>query len=395
MSKKISLGAAIGLIAVAVTLTIAITMSQASKIYNSLLKYLPEKIQVYSQLEEIGNIIRDNYYTDTDDDDIASALAQGYVGGLKDGYSRYMSADEYSEYSAEIKGQMKGIGISYSRSKNHVKINEVYEGSPAQISGLAKGDVIVAFDGEEITNDNYDEMVQKLEGDRLSTVNLTYRHSDTEKTVSVAKGYEAQSVSSKAYNEIGYIKISDFYSTTAEQVETAVNKFVLQKAEGIVLDLRGNSSTNFEAAIDVIDVFVPVVEGSGVMASVACKSGDKTYTSTANSVNLPIIVLVDKSTLGCAELLACDLRDFGKAEIVGQTTAGMGIMQEIYELSDGSALLLSVGEIIPYKSESYNGKGVKPDYEVKNEGKVKDITSDALYLYAASILTQSDGEDQQ
>lgn len=395
MSKKISLGAAIGLIAIAITLTVSITMTASSGIYNSLLKYLPEKVQTYSQLEELGSIIKSNYYGTTDEESIDKSVAEGYVNGLGDQYSKFMTADEYAKYEAKNQGRMTGIGISYTRSGNNIKITEVFEGSPAQISGLKKGDVIIAFDGEAITKENYNEMIAKFEGDKLSTVNLTYKNSDTEKTISIAKGYEAQSVSTQADNQIGYIKISDFYSTTSSQVQSAVDKFVAQNATGLILDLRDNSSTNFEAAIKVIDIFVPSLDGTDALATVVDAKGNtlSTYASDAASVNLPIVVITNSGTLGGAELLACDLRNTGKATVIGETTAGVGVMQKIFKLTNGSALLLSVGEILPYKGDSYNGTGVVPDYKVEKEGDPKELKDDNVYTYALSIFSNDNEEE--
>lgn len=395
MSKKISLGATIGLIAIAIALTVSITMTASSGIYNSLLKYLPEKVQTYSQLEEIGNVIKSNYYGNIDEESLEKAVANGYVNGLGDKYSKYMSADEYASYDARNQGKMTGIGVTYTRSGNNIKITQVFDGSPAQISGLKKGDIIVAFDGEAITKENYNEMISKFEGDKLSTVNLTYKNKDTERTISIAKGYEAQSVSAQADNQIGYIKITDFYSTTAKQVQTAVDKFVSQNATGIILDLRDNSSTNFEAAIKVIDIFVPSLEGTDALATVVDAGGNtlSTYASDAASVNLPIVVITNAGTLGGAELLACDLRNTGKATLVGETTAGVGVMQKVFKLTNGGALLLSVGEILPYKGESYNGTGVVPDYKVERKGDPKELKDDNVYTYAVSVFNNdTEGE---
>ncbi len=394
MSRKISLGAAIGLIAIAIAVTVSVTLTVSSEMYNSLLSYLPEKIQTYSQLEEISNIVKANYYGSIDEANLESAIGNGYINGLNDKYSVFMTADEYAEYDSEIQGKMKGIGIKYSKSGNKIKIDRVYEGSPAQVSGLSKGDYIVAFDGEAITKDNYNEMVSKLEGDKLSTVNLTYRSGDTEKTVSVAKGYEARSVTTHSDGVIGYISISDFYSTTPSQVKEAVDKFVSQGATGLILDLRNNSSTNFDAAIKVLDIFVPVAEGTDAVVTVIDSDGNtiSSYASNADAVNLPVMVLVNENTLGGAELIACDLRNFGKAEIIGTKTAGAGVMQEIFKLSDGSAIRLSVGEIIPYRGESYNGVGVAPNYEVEQQNATDDILSDNVYQYAVSVLNKSNEE---
>ena len=395
MSKKISLGAAIGLILICVALTVVITITASGSIYNSILQYLPEKVQTYSMLEEVGNIVKTNYYGNIDQSSLNIATAEGYINGLGDGYSRYMSAFEWAKYDATIQGKMTGIGIEYTKNGTKLKITKVYSGSPAEVSGLQKGDSIVAFDGEPLTKENYKEMVSKLEGDKLSTVNLTYKHSGEEKTVSVAMGYEAQSVETHAVGQLGYIRIRDFYSTTKEQVQKAVDKFVSQEATaGLVLDLRDNSSTNFDAALSVIDIFVPTVEGTDSIARVTDANGNvlSSYSSDAASVNLPIVVIVNESTLGGAELLAADLRDFGKAQIIGSTTSGMAVMQKVFKLTDGGVLLLSVGEITPYKSESYNNKGVKPDFEVSGE-ETDEIEDDPLYIYAAALLEKDSGEE--
>lgn len=395
MSKKISLGATIGIVFICVALTVVITITASGSIYNSILQYLPEKVQTYSMLEEVGNIVKTNYYGNIDRSALNISTAEGYINGLGDGYSRYMSAAEWAKYDATIHGKMTGIGIEYSKSGSKIKITKVYAGSPAEISGLSKGDVIVAFDGEALTKDNYKEMVAKLEGDKLSTVNLTYKNSGEEKTVSVAMGYEAQSVETHVVGQLGYIKISDFYSTTKEQVQKAVDKFVSQEATiGLVLDLRDNSSTNFDAAISVIDIFVPTVEGTDSIARVTDANGNilLSYSSDAASVNLPMVVIINENTLGGAELLAADLRDFGKAQLIGSKTSGMAVMQKIFKLTDGGALLLSVGEITPYKSESYNNIGVKPDFDVTGK-ETDDISEDPLYLYAASLLEKTTAEE--
>ncbi len=397
MSKKISLGAAIGLIFICVALAVVITITASGSIYNSILQNLPEKVQTYSMLEEVGNIVKSNYYGNIDQSSLDIATAEGYIEGLGDGYSRYMSASEWAKYDATIQGRMTGIGIEYKKSGSRIKITKVYSGSPAEVSGLSKGDNIVAFDGEAVTNENYKDMVAKLEGDKLSTVNLTYRHSGTEKTVSVAMGYEAQSVDVHAIGQLGYIRISDFYSTTKEQVQKAVDKFVSQEATaGLIIDLRDNSSTNFEAAISVTDIFVPTVEGSDSIARVTDAKGNilSSYSSDASAVNLPIVVIVNNGTLGGAELLAADLRDFGKAQIIGTQTSGMAVMQKVFKLTDGGALLLSVGEITPYKSESYNNKGIKPDFEVTGK-QTDEIADDPLFIYASSLIEKDSAEEEQ
>lgn len=379
-----------GLIAIAVTLSVAITMSIVNKSYNQILKDLPAKIERYSVLDEIGAVVNSYYYKAVKSDDIDSALARGYISGLDDKYSVYMTSDEYEQYQAKTQGSMTGIGVEYSQSENgYVSIDSVYSGSPAQTGGLKAGDLIVAFDGEAVNSSNYESMISKLIGDKLTTVNLTYRRDGVEKTISVVKGYEAKSVIYTRFEKIGYIRISNFYSTTAKQVEDAVDKLLNAEVIGIVIDLRGNNSANFQESLDTLDIFIPMVEGADGVAKLvdADNNVKKIYTSTSGSVNIPMAVLINSKTAGAAELLACELRDFDKAELVGNaTTAGMDLVQEVVQLTGGSAVRLSVGRIVPYGSSGYSA-GVMPDYEVDKTSVTDVITEDSQYLYAASLLT--------
>ena len=140
---------------------------------------------------------------------------------------------------------------------------------------------------------------------------------------------------------------------------------------------------------------MPSLEGTDALATVVDAGGNtlSTYASDAASVNLPIVVITNAGTLGGAELLACDLRNTGKATLVGETTAGVGVMQKVFKLTNGGALLLSVGEILPYKGESYNGTGVVPDYKVERKGDPKELKDDNVYTYAVSVFNNdTEGE---
>ncbi|MCQ2462021.1 MAG: S41 family peptidase [Clostridia bacterium] len=387
INKKISLGTALGIAILAVTVSIAITMSVVNNSYNDVLKDLPEKIDRYSSLDEIAALVDSDFYGSMNKENVNSAIAKGFIDGLKDKYSVYMSADKYKTYLDESRGNMTGIGIEYSkRSDGYINVDRVYSDSPASSAGLKKDDLIVAFDGVSLNQDNYDEMSEKLTGDKLTSVNITFRHGTTEKTVNVVKGYEAKSVNFLSENSIGYISISNFYSTTATQVEDALNKLE-NKVKGIVVDLRDTSSTNIDEALKTLDLFIPMVEGANGIATLEDEKGNviRTFTSTSGAVNIPLVIIVNSKTSGAAEFLACELRDFDKASIVGQKTRGNGLVQEIFPLTDGSAVKLSVGKIIPYRSTPYHGTGILPDKECETDSG-KEIYEDPAYLCAAAFF---------
>lgn len=390
MNKKISLGVAVSLFILVAALASAITMGVVGKEYNSILKGLPEKIERYEILDELDDVINNNYYGKSEGADLEQAIAQGYVEGLGDKNSVYMTADRYKEYLSEVNGDMFGIGAEYVKSKNgYIEIVKVYDGSPAENSGLKAGDVIVAFDGIRIDVNNYDEMEAKLEGDKLTSVNIIYSRGSTETNVTVVKGYEAQSVFTGVYNSVGYIEITDFYPSTAEQTKQAIDKFISSDITAVVVDLRGNTSGNYEQAMKTLDVFVPMSDAERAAATALDENGNtvKVFTTTSGEVNLPVAVLVSGETQKAAELFACNMRDFNKGMIFGSgNTKGSAMMQEIFELSKGSAVLLTTGIIMPYKSESFNGTGVSPDYVTEESAKSDVLEQDAQFLYAVSVL---------
>lgn len=388
MSKKVSVGFLIGLILIAIVVASAVTYSVVTKDYNNVLKDLPQKVERYEILDELDKIINNNYYGDSADKEIELAVANGYISGLGDNYSQFLSVEQYEKYISQEQGDKSGIGIEFVKSKNKIKITDVYDGSPASVAGLEENDVIIAFDGIMIDAGNYKESAAKLDDDKLSSLNLTYRRDGEDTTVNVTMGYEATSVFSETYGNIGYIKISSFYSKTASLVEKEVNKFVSSGAKGLILDVRNNSSTNFDYAMDVLDIFAPINDSSVPAASIVDKNGNiiKSYNTKSGEVNIPIAVLINSETKASAELFACNMRDFSKADLVGETTAGNGLKRDLFRLSSGDAILLSVGIVKPYRSDIYNENGITPDIEVELENKTKDLSKDSQFLAAVSHI---------
>lgn len=397
MNKKISLGLSLAVTFIAVAITVAITMSVSMRTYNSLIKDLPNRSQMYSYMSELDNIVRTNYYGTINENLLNSEISDGYASGLGDRYSRYMTASEFRTYQNELNGEKVGIGIIafYDEAETAIFVAEVSENSPAAQSGISKGDKIIEIDEERVTAYNYSALMSKLEGDKLTSVTIRFVHDGVEQSVGVVKGYSAQSVYYSLDQSVGYIKITDFYSTTESQLRQAVEALSKQGATSLIFDVRNTSSGTIEYAAEVIDYLVPVAsEGSGAIATAKNKDGEviETFTSDADSVSMNMTVLVNKNTSGPAELFACDLRDFGKAQIVGVTTSGNGTMQKTYQLSDGSAIVLTVAEITPYTSPTYNYVGVVPDHEVAltDEQNIRlsllSKEEDAQYIKAYNIL---------
>ncbi len=370
MNKKISLGLALSLIFLSVALAVTLTMTFSLQIYNGIIKDVADRSNLYSTVSEIDDLVRENYFGELNENFLNTMMSDGFVEGIGDRYSYYMTATEYADYLDEDKGNKGGIGIIavYDSQNNNIYVSEVSAKSPAQVQGIQKGDVITAVDSVKVTPSNYEELIKKLDGEKLTNVQVTFKRGDTEKTVSVARGYSAQSVYYSVTDKVGYIKITSFYSTTADQLEDALDYMSKNSVTGIVFDVRNTNTGLIRNVVKCIDIIAPVAtEGTGALATAVDKDGKtvETFTSDSDSRSFAMSILVNGNTSGAAELFACDLRDFGIAQLVGTKTAGNGTMQKVFELSDGSAVALTVAKIIPYKSESFNGVGVEPDYKVE------------------------------
>lgn len=398
MNKKISLGLALALIFVSIAATVAITTTVTMRTYNAIIKDLPSRTKLYSAVAELDDIVRNNYYGEINDSLLNADLSAGYAEGLGDTYSYYMTAAQYAVYKDEMDGRKIGVGVNafYNPTDMAIYVSEVSENSPAALAGLEKGDRIVSIDEEAVTAYNYEDLLAALDGDRLSTVTVTFARGEESKTVSLVRGYTAQTVFTELNNGVGYVKITQFYSTTAQQLKTAVDALMENGATSLIFDLRGTSVGTIAHAASAVDVLTPVAsEGSGALATALAKDGTvrMTFTAEAASISMPMMVLVNSETAGPAELFACDLRDYGKAKLVGEKTAGNGYLQEAFALSDGGAIVLATAVIQPYISESYNMDGLTPDEPVavsaekRNRLPLLQQSEDEQYQRAYVLLT--------
>lgn len=371
MNKKVSLGICIALIAITAAATFSATMVFSKSIYNKLIGNISQRSQMYSSIDEINQIVNNYFYGSTQNSNLINAsLSDGYVNGLGDSASRYMTAEEYSEYTARLEGGVTGIGVetAFDYQNDKFVITHVYAESPAETAGLLKGDVITAIGNVTVTRKNYASLSGNLYGGMLSSVAVEYERDGETKTVEPLLGFSMPSVIGRAEGNVGYIRINGFYKNTAKEFKAEIDRLTTEGVESFVFDVRNTSDGSIDYAAQVIDVIVPAISGNIAVAK--DKNGEiyknKIYTAEYSSVNKPMAVLVNGATSGPAELFACDLRDISQALIVGTKTAGVGTMQELFTLENGGAILLTVAVVEPKNGEDavYDGKGIEPGVNV-------------------------------
>ena len=340
MSRKIPVGTALAILFVVMAATIAITMKVSMNAYNKLISDLAERSAMYEGVAEVDKIARDKFDGTIDADSIYSGIAGGYINGLGDAASYYLNPEEYSTYKNKLLGKMSGTGITcaYNKETDYLHISAVAKNSPAEQAGIKPGDEISKIADIDVDYENYKELVSNLEGNKLQNVNVTYVRDGLPNTVNLVMGYNVTSVSYRNVGAIGIISINGFYENAIGQFKDAIAALTEAKCTSLIIDVRNCDEGTIEYATEVLDILVPVAtDGTGAMATIVNSEGKtiETYPSDSESVSLPMLVLVNGSTEGPAELFACDLRDFGKAQLIGTKTRGVCTMQEVYPLSNG------------------------------------------------------------
>ena len=369
MSKKVSLGVAATVTLIAMAVTFSMTMTVSMNMFNNTVSSVKNKERMYNKLSEVDRYVRANEYFDINDDTLNDTIASGYMLGISDRYARYYSAKAYSERVGLANGRLMGIGVAVVKdpSSGYARIIRVYDNTPATNVGLEVGGFITAI-GDTSTRSMSDAaaMTSALLGEEGSTVNIKYLTPlREEQSFEIAHAnYTTPSISTVRLmdNGVGYLRIDSFTSGTAVEFRNAVNSLTNQGATSLIFDLRDNSGENLNAALVATDYCVP----SGLIAQSQDKGGNVAdlRMSDENEITLPMVCLVNGSTASGAELFASALRKMAGATIVGSTTAGKGVLlSDPQSLSDGSAVVITVGILLDNEGKNWNGTGLTPDVD--------------------------------
>lgn len=369
MSKKVSLGVAATVTLIAMAVTFSMTMTVSMNMFNNTVSSVKNKERMYNKLSEVDRYVRANEYFDINDDTLNDTIASGYMLGISDRYARYYSAKAYSERVGLANGRLMGIGVAVVKdpSSGYARIIRVYDNTPATNVGLEVGGFITAI-GDTSTRSMRDTaaMTSALLGEEGSTVNIKYLTPlrEEQSFEIIHANYTTPSISTVRLmdNGVGYLRIDSFTSGTAVEFRNAVNSLTNQGATSLIFDLRDNSGENLNAALVATDYCVP----SGLIAQSQDKDGNVTdlRMSDENEITLPMVCLVNDSTASGAELFANALRKMAGATIVGSTTAGKGVLlSDPQSLSDGSAVVITVGILLDNEGKNWNGTGLTPDVD--------------------------------
>lgn len=322
---------------------------------------------IAENLKSFRTVIDQYYIGEIDEQKILDETIKGYVNGLDDEYSEYMTKEEWEEFQADALGNYVGIGIYMTIDENgNVVILSPIEGTPAADVGLKEGDVIVNVNDESVLGFSSDEVSSKIKGEEGTKVKITVlrnnEYLDFEVERKAIKVYHVES--EMLDNKIGYISLLTFDEGCSEEFKNAYEKLASEGAEKLIIDLRSNTGGLVDEALNIADMILP--KGAKMLITTDSE-GNKTTDVSENDpiiINKDIVLLVNEYSASASELLVGALKDNGKAIVVGKNTYGKGVIQSVFMLNDGSALKLTVNEYFTPNEIKINKVGIKPDYEV-------------------------------
>ena len=325
--------------------------------YNELLndEHLSEFLEVYAS-------VSDNYYEDVDKDALIDTALNAMLDYLGDSYTTHLNSSETKALEERLAGSYKGIGIEIIGSE----IVGVTKDSPAAEAGLQVGDLLVSVDGTSVGDKSSSEISDLIKNSSDESVSLIINRAGTELTYDVA----IADVATKAIayslleNNIGYLKMDIFSKTLSSQVDLALKDMESQGMQKLIMDLRDNTGGYLESAEDTANLFLE--KGKLIYSLENSETKADYHDETSACKNYPIVILLNSNSASASEILAAALKDSysGPILFVGETSYGKGLVQQTYDLSDGSMAKYTSARWLRPNGECINGKGLKPDYEV-------------------------------
>ncbi len=323
---------------------------------------------ITSKLQGYREIIDKYYLGEIDEEKLQEGAIKGYIEGLGDPYTEYITKEDMQDYLDDTMGNFVGIGIYMIKNTEQDKIQvlSTIKNSPAEEIGIKAGDLILTVDGVNYSASDMTTASNNIKGEEGTKVNIeVLRGNQTLKFEITRKKVKVNQVEGKILeSNIGYIEFTSFDETTAEDFKNKYEELKSQGITSLIIDLRNNGGGIVDQALDIADY---ITEKDAVLLYEVNKNGKETVKESKKDpiINLPVIILTNENTASASEILAGALKDLGKAKTVGTTTYGKGVIQQILQLSDGSGLKVTIEEYQTPNRNKIHKIGIEPDEKVE------------------------------
>ncbi len=335
--------------------------------------------KIIKKLEFLEKLVDANYLESVDNISFEDGIYKGFISSLEDPYSTYFTKEEYSALMESSSGIYCGIGATVSQDVKTgiITIVKPFKNSPAIKAGLLPGDIIIKVDEEEVTGKDLSEVVSHMKGIEGTTVELSIGREGEKEPLKLTITRQKIEVPTIEYqmldNSIGYIIITQFDEVTVAQFNEAVTALEKKKMKGLIVDVRNNPGGLLESVVNVLDRLLP----PELIVYTMDKNNERTEEKAIDEkkVKIPMAVLINGNSASAAEIFAGTLQDYKTATIVGTTSFGKGIVQQVIPLSDGTAVKLTISKYYTPSGRNIHGTGIAPDVTVElKEELAKEVT---------------------
>lgn len=329
----------------------------------------------WSELDEVYNKLATTYNGDISKEQAVEGAKKGLTDSLGDVYTVYMDAEEAEQFEDDLHGNVgAGIGVEMGLRDGYVRVLRTLPDNPARKVGILAGDILYKVNGEEVYQLTTDEITNKVRGEVGTEVEVTVVRDGKEKTFKMKRETINNVSAYMDYDgKTAIITVTRFDDDTGRMVESFANELKDKGSKKVILDLRGNGGGYVTAAQDLLSLWL---DGDSILLQKSKHFGDsdmKARNGKAVLKDMKTVVLVNGSTASASEIVAGALQDYKKATIVGETTYGKGVVQNLYNISDGAKLKVTTAAWYTPKDRSINGTGIEPD--VKVERSFEDINA--------------------
>lgn len=331
---------------------------------------------ISDELNKYKSIIDKYYLGEVDEEKLKEGAIKGYIEGLDDKYTEYISKEDMKDFMDETTGNFVGIGIYMveDKDKDKVMVLSPIKNSPAEKAGILPGDLIISADDVQYTAEEMTVLANKIKGEEGTKVKIEIlRGTETKTFELVRENIKINDVEGKVLqNKIGYIEFTSFDEGTAEDFKNKYKELEQQGIKSLIIDLRNNGGGIVDEALEIADF---IADKDSVLLYEVDKNDNENIEKSKNDpiINMPIIILTNENTASSSEILAGALKDLGKAKIVGTKTFGKGVIQQLLTLPDGSGLKITSEKYLTPNKTEINKIGIEPDEKVELPDSVKNI----------------------
>ena len=327
-------------------------------------------------LNRYRNIIDKYYLGEVDEEKLKEGAIKGYIEGLEDPYTEYISKEEMKDYLEDTMGNFVGIGIYMVKNTeaNKVQVLAPIKNSPAEKAGILPGDLIVAVDGVNYTGDDMSVVSSKIKGEEGTTVTVEILRGTETKTFELKReNIKVNPVEGKVLaNQIGYIEFSSFDEGTAKDFKAKYEELQKQGIKSLIIDLRNNGGGIVDEALEIADYIAD--KGSVLLYEVDKNNNEEVKKSEHDPIiSMPIVILTNENTASSSEILAGALKDLGKAKTCGVKTYGKGVIPQVLTLGDGSGIKITSEKYLTPNKTEINKIGIEPDEKVELPDTVENV----------------------